>query len=258
MRKVSVTLLTVLLLGGLLQAEESKGITWPATLVKGKARLVRLKYKGGNWDKDMGEGGDYNLLLKYSEYTGLKIAPRTENVTAKELRQLPDEQLPAFLFITGSRGLRLTENEVESLRWYCQQKRGLLFIDNGGGRFHHAVQALVSRLFPERELVFIPNDDPLYQQPYRFPKGAPPLWHHSGDRALGVEFNNRWAVFYHQGDIHDIWKDGHSHPPEWFKDPEKGKEIASLAEKGYKMGINVLCYAYSQFAATPNDKAEQE
>ena len=54
------------------------------------------------------------------------------------------------------------------------------------------------------------NDDIIYRQPFVFPNGAPRLWHHSGNRALGLKHNGRWVVFYHQGDIYDAWKTGHS------------------------------------------------
>jgi hypothetical protein len=239
----------LLLVSAALQAEETGDAVWPESLTKGKARLVRLKYKGGNWDTDMGKGGDYNLLLKYKEHRGFQIASKTEALSAEELRQLTDDQLPAFMFITGSRGLWLTDDEASALRWYCKEKRGMLFIDNGGGSFHDAVLGLVSKVFPKRKLMDIPNEDPIYRQPFRFPEGAPSLWHHSGNRALGVQMDGRWAVFYHQGDIHDIWKSGHSHPPEWLKDPVKREEVLELAEQGYKAGINVLHYAYTHIEA---------
>jgi len=119
----------------------------------------------------------------------------------------------------------------------------MLFIDNAGGRFHRSVQTLVSKVFPKRTLVVIPNEDPIYRQPYRFPDGAPPLWHHSGDRALGVQIDGRWAVFYHQGDIHDAWKTGHS---------GVSKKVAEMA---YKLGINVMFYAHA--TAQPQDNTKK-
>ena len=116
-------------------------------------------------------------------------------------------------------------------------KGGMLFIDNGGGNFGQAVRQLVSRIFPDKPFIDIPNDDPIYQRPYSFPDGAPPFWHHDGTRAKGVRVGDRLAVFYHPGDINDAWKDGHSGASE------------EVAEQAYRLGINVMYYAFNAYYA---------
>ena len=113
----------------------------------------------------------------------------------------------------------------------------MLFADNGGGRFNGAFRSLLRRAFPELPVVDIPSDDAIFCEPYEFPNGAPPLWHHSGRRALGVKYEGRWIVFYHQGDINDAWKTGHS------------GASRSVAMQAYKMGINVMYRAFTQYLA---------
>jgi hypothetical protein len=215
-------------------------VKWPTLLRNDKARLVHLKYQGGDWDQGMRKGSDYNLLPKLKELTGVPIAAKTEHMTPKELKETDNGQLPAFLFVTGSRGIRLSKEEITILRWYCVEKYGMLFFDNGGGNFNQAVEKLLALVFPERKLFDIPNDDPIYQKPYQFPNGAPPLWHHSGRRALGIKEKDRWIVFYHQGDINDAWQTGHSGVSK------------TVEESAYKMGINVMYYAHTTFAQSQN------
>ena len=208
---------------------------WPQGLENSRIRFIRLKYRGGDWDQDMGRGADYNLLLKFHQQTGMKIASETEYKTADRLHLFPKKYAPPFIFVTGMGGISLSEREVKQVRDYCLKEHGMLFIDNGGGNFGGSVRAMLRRIFPGKPLVDIPNDDSIYRQPYVFPDGAPPFWHHDGYRALGVRDEGRWVAFYHPGDINDAWKDGHSGASE------------EVADQAYKLGINVMFYAFSQY-----------
>jgi hypothetical protein len=96
---------------------------------------------------------------------------------------------------------------------------------------------MLSKVLPGKPLIDIPNDDPIYRQPYIFPDGAPPFWHHDGTRARGVRLGDRLAVFYHPGDINDAWKDGHS------------GASSQVAEQAYRIGINVMYYAFNAYYA---------
>lgn len=208
---------------------------WPNGMEGSAIRFIRLKYRGGDWDQDMGKGADYNLLLKFNEWTGMKIAKDTEFREIERLKFFPKKKSPPFVFMTGMRGISLSEREVKVLRDYCLKEGGMLFIDNGGGHFDGAVKAMLRRVFPGKPLVDIPNDDTIYQRPYVFPDGAPPFWHHAGYRAMGVRDEGRWVVFYHPGDINDAWRDDHS------------GASAEVADQAYKLGINVMFYAFNQY-----------
>ena len=210
---------------------------WPHGMANARVRFIRLKYRGGDWDQDMGYGGDYNLLLKFRDITGFKIAANTEAMEINRLRRFPKHKAPPFVFLTGKGGIRLSAAEQKTLRWYCLEEGGMIFADNGGGHFGHAFRSLVRRAFPDLPLVDIASDDPIFRQPFAFPGGAPPLWHHDGRRALGVKFEGRWVVFYHPGDIADAWKTGHS-----------GASKA-VAARAFRLGINVMFYAFTQYLA---------
>ena len=208
---------------------------WPQGMEGAAVRFIRLKYRGGDWDQDMGKGADYNLLIKFHEWTGMKIAKDTEFREIERLKFFPKKKAPPFVFITGRGGLNVSDSEVKILRDYCLVEGGMLFIDNGGGHFDGSVKNLLRRVFPGKPLVDISNDDTIYQRPYVFPDGAPPFWHHAGCRALGVRDEGRWVVFYHPGDINDAWRDDHS------------GATAEVADQAYKLGVNVMFYAFNQY-----------
>lgn len=208
---------------------------WPEGMENARVRFIRLQYTGGDWDQDMGVDADYNMLLYFRDETGFKIAPNTEAVTISDLRYFPKGQKPPFVFITGKQGMRLTSAEIKTLRWYCLEEGGMILADNGGGSFDSAFRTIMRQVFPELQWVDIANDDILYNCYYQFPNGAPPLWHHSGYRALGLKHNGRWIVFYHQGDMNDAWKTGHS------------GASPQVAAESYRLGINLIFYAFTQY-----------
>ena len=212
-----------------------KGGGWPKGMEGANVRFIRLRYGGGDWDQDMGRGADYNLLIRFNQFTGLPIARETESREIDRLPLFPKKKSPPFVFLTGRGGLNVSEREVKILREYCEREGGMLFIDNGGGHFGRSVRQLLRRVFPGKNLVDIANDDPIYQAPFVFPDGAPPFWHHDGNRALGIRHEGRWVVFYHPGDVNDAWKDGHS------------GAAPQVADQAYKLGVNVIYYAFNQY-----------
>jgi pSer/pThr/pTyr-binding forkhead associated (FHA) protein len=208
---------------------------WPEGMEGTTVRFIRLEYKGGDWDQEMGKGSDYNLLIRFNQITGFPIARETESKQANRLKQFPKGRKPPFVYLTGKGSMQFSTSEINTLRWYTLEEGGLLFIDHGGGRFGRSVQDLMRRVYPGQPLVDIPNDDPIFQAPFVFPSGAPPLWQHGGSRAKGIRHEGRWVVFYHPGDMGDAWKDGHSGVA-----PE-------VAEQAYRMGINVMYYAFNTY-----------
>ena len=175
------------------------------------------------------------MLKQFYKRTKIPCKDRTESLDISDLVAFPKNQSPPFVYITGKRGLNAGDREIKVLREYLLKRNGMLFADNGGGYFHHAFDRLVRRLFPRKPWVDIPDDDEVYTCYYELPYGAPPLWHHSGTRALGIKHEGRWIVFYHQGDVNDAWKDGHSGTSE---------ENAELA---YQLGCNVMHYSFIKY-----------
>ena len=208
---------------------------WPRAAVNTRVRLIRLKYAGGDWDRNMGKGGDYNMLLYFKKITGLAIADNTESKEIERLGMFAKGKAPPLVTMTGSRGISVSDRQVKVLRRYCLDEGGMLLVDCGGGQFDRSFRALCKQVFTDKKLVEIPNDDPIFRQPFVFSNGAPPLWHHAGNRALGVRHRGRWVVFYHPGDMGSAWRTGHS-----------GASKA-VAERACKLGINIMYYAFTRY-----------
>ena len=219
---------------------------WPNGMEGAKVRFIRLKYRGGNWDQEMGKSGDYNMLVRFNQLTGLPIANETEAREIERLARFAKKKAPPFVFMTGSGNVNITSAEAKILREYCEKEYGMLFIDCGGGNFGSSVRNMLKRVFPGKNLVDIPNDDPIYQLPFVFPDGAPRFWHHDGNRALGIRHEGRIMVYYHPGDVKDAWKDGHSGASE------------QVADQAYKLGVNVIYYAFNQYYRRWYEQGEEE
>jgi hypothetical protein len=207
----------------------------PAGLENIAVRFIRLEYAGGDWDRNLGPDGDYPFLLEFARLTGFTAAPTTESIPVAALHRFPPHRAPPFVYLTGSGNVRLTDAELASLRWYCLEQAGLLFADCGGPAFDKPFRTLMARAFPELAWEEVANDDVLFQAPFLFPNGAPPLWHHAGRRALGLRHAGRWLVFYHPGSLGDAWKTGHS------------GAAPLLAAQACKLGTNVVHYAFCQY-----------
>ena len=53
-------------------------------------------------------------------------------------------------------------------------------------------------------------------------------------------------VYYHPGDVKDAWKDGHSGASE------------QVADQAYKLGVNVIYYAFNQYYRRWYEQGEEE
>lgn len=211
----------------------------------GRLRFIRLQVNGGiDWDQNMGEGADYNMLLYMAERLHITIAERTESKTITEVRLFTQGKAPPFVYLTG--GLRgsisLSPREREVLRDYLFEEGGMIFADAGGPGFDRAFRAMLRQTMPEYSLVTVSKDDPILMAPHPFADGAPQLWPHSRPPDLqGIKHNGRWVVIYHPGDINDAWKTGHKDA-----DPR-------VIEQAYKLGANIILYALLQYHRRQQD-----
>ncbi|MFM8291645.1 MAG: DUF4159 domain-containing protein [Planctomycetia bacterium] len=209
---------------------------WPEGVGNDPIRFLRIKHAGPGWDDGMDElsRADMNFLEEFKKVTGFKIARTPEARTIQQLRNFDKGFAPPFMYLTGAGSIPVSASDVKVLREYLLDG-GMLFADAGSPQFHQSFMALMAAVFPDRQVVTIADDDPLFQGPFTFPNGAPPLWHHGGDRALGVKHQNRWAVFYHPGDVNDAWKTGGS------------GMSRELSEQSYRLGVNILYHAFTNY-----------
>jgi len=204
---------------------------------RGRVRFIRLKYRGGDWDQDMDLHSGTNLLRQMRTH-GFPTADEEEAKTIRQLARFKKKRAPPFVYITGSRDIRLSAAEARILREYLLERGGMIFADNGGGRFNGSFRRMMAKVLEGVPYYWIdiPNDHPVYRAKFLL-NGAPPLWAHSGSRAAGIVHGGRLIVFYHQGDIGDAWKDMHS------------GARADVVEAAYRCGINVIVFAADQYRA---------
>ena len=209
---------------------------WPDGAGDAPVRFLRIKHGGPGWDDGMDEvsRADLNFLDEFKKVTGFKIARTPEARTIAQLKNFDKGYEPPFMYLTGSGPIPVTANDVKILREYLL-RGGMLFADAGSPTFDASFRSLMKAVFPDRQLVTIADDDPIFQTPFVFANGAPPLWHHGGNKALGVKHQKRWAVFYHPGDVNDAWKTGYS---------GMGR---ALAEQSYNLGVNVVYHAFTNY-----------
>ena len=190
--------------------------------------IARVQYDGGG-DWYANPSSLPNLIRAIRERTGMSVA-RTESRV-----RLTDDALwnHPFLHVTGHGTIKLSEQEVARLREYLTRGGFLHVSDNYG--LDESVRRELARVFPDRQLVDVPLDHPVYRVVYAFPKGLPKIHEHDGKpaRGLGIFLGPRLAVYYdYSSDLGNGWEDAEVH-----KDPPQ------LREAAIRMGVNLFVYA---------------
>ncbi|HRN54459.1 MAG TPA: DUF4159 domain-containing protein, partial [Gemmatimonadaceae bacterium] len=158
--------------------------------------VARLQYDGDDWYAN--PSALPNLIKALRARTTLDVEPQEVRLT------LDDDRLwdHPFLYLTGHGQIRFSEHEVERLRQYLLQG-GFLHADDNYG-LDAAFRREIARVFPDRELVDVPADHPIYRIVYPFPQGVPKIHEHDGKppRGYGIFIGNRLAVYYtHEADL---------------------------------------------------------
>jgi hypothetical protein len=222
--------------GGKMGVGGGKTGGWPDGMDKSLVRLIRMEYDGPGWDDGMDavSRADMNFLDAFRKMTGFNTARQSESHPISWLRKYRKGFAPPFVYMTGSGQINVSAQDLKILRQYLYDG-GMLFADCGSGYWDRNFRTFVRNLCPGEPLLVVADDDPLFQVPFSFPNGAPPLWHHGGMRAMGIKHKGRWIVFYHPGDINDAWKTGSS-----GMDPR-------LASGAIEMGVNIIYYSFTHY-----------
>ena len=140
-----------------------------------------------------------------------------------------------FVHMTGHGNVVWNGNDQANLRSYLMGG-GFLHIDDNFG-MDPFIRGQIKQLFPEKELVEVPFDHPIYHQKYNFPKGLPKVHEHDGlpPQGFGIFDNGRLVLFYtYESDLGDGWED-----PSVHNDPQ------DLRMEALKMGANIVQYAFT-------------
>lgn len=195
-----------------------------------RVAIGRLQYDGGG-DWYANPSALPNLIDALRRRTSLEVEP--EEVRAR----LTDDRLwdVGFLYMTGHGNVSFSEAEVRRLREWIL-RGGFLHADDNYG-FDESFRREIARVFPDRPLVDVPLNHPVYSVVYQFPQGIPKIHEHDGrpPRGMGIFIGDRLAVFYsYESDLGNGWEDlaTYNNPPE-------------LHEQALRMGVNLVVYAVS-------------
>ena len=194
----------------------------------GALTIGRLQYDGGG-DWYGNPSSLPNLLRAIRQSTTINVEPRERVVSLHS----PDLWDIPYIYATGHGNIHLSDQEVTTLRRYLENG-GFFHADDNYG-LDQSFRREITRVFPDRPLVDVPLDHPIYHLVYEFPQGIPKIHEHDGKPAqgLGIFLNGRLVVYYsYQSDLGDGWED-----PEVHKDPPEKRQAA------LRMGVNLFTYA---------------
>ena len=190
--------------------------------------IGRLHYGGGG-DWYANPSSLPNLLAEIGRRTSLPVAAREQvvTITGPDLWDMP------FIYMTGHGNVLFSDEEVLILRRYLENG-GFLHADDNYG-MDESFRREIARVFPNRPLVEVPLDHPVYSVVYEMPLGIPKIHEHDGEPAqgFGIFVGTRLVVFYsYQTDLGDGWEDADVHG-----DPADVRELA------LQMGVNLYVFA---------------
>jgi hypothetical protein len=197
----------------------------------GELTIAQLQYGGGG-DWYANPSALPNLLAEIRKRAGLHVSerPAQTRLTDPTLWNYP------FLYLTGHGNIRFTPEEARILRTYLEGG-GFLHVDDNYG-LDESFRREIRKVFPDRQLVELPRDHPVYRTFYDLPEGLPKIHKHDGKPAqgFGIFHEGRLVVYYsYESDLGNGWEDA-----DRYHDPPE------LREKAFRMGVNLFLYALAQ------------
>lgn len=200
------------------------------TMYLGQAQeLAILKYSGGgDWYANPTALPNLVRYCNANIKTKLSEKPITVEPGSTLLFQYP------WVHMTGHGNVVFSNEEQQNLRTYLLSG-GFLHIDDNYGMKPYILRELEA-LFPDKELVELGTDHPLFSSVHTFANGLPKIHEHDGERpqALGIFHENRLVLLLTlEADLGDGWEDPsvHNDPPE-------------IRQKALEMGANIIHYVF--------------
>ncbi len=198
---------------------------------KQEMKIALLKYNGGgDWYANPTSLPNLIAYCNTNLKTNINPEPATIEIGTPELFNYP------FAHITGHGNIIFSESEANNLRIYLEGG-GFLHVDDNYG-IDEFFRREIKKVFPEKELVELPPNHPIFHQKYKFNEGLPKIHEHDNKppQAFGLFIGDRMVCLYtHEADLGDGWEDADVH-----NDP------AEVREKALKMGANIIQYVFGQ------------
>ena len=137
-----------------------------------------------------------------------------------------------MLHLTGHGNVVFSNSDVKNLRDYLLSG-GFLHIDDNYG-IDQYIRREMKKVFPDAEFEELPENHPIYNQHYSFPKGLPKIHEHDGKPAqgFGIIVDGRLVCFYtYECDLGDGWEN-----------PEVHNDTQEIHQTALQMGANIVQY----------------
>ncbi len=194
-------------------------------------KLALLKYNGGgDWYSVV--DAMQNLAQYCNEQLNMNIDKNyaTVEVGSAEIYNYP------FLFMTGHGNIVFSDAEAANLRNYLIGG-GFLFVDDDYGMGPY-FRVAIKEIFPEKEMVELPYQHPVYHQKYDFNNGTPKI--HEHDKKPPVTY----AIF-HEGRVVCIYAE-ESNISDGWESPEVHNDPEPMRRAALQMGANIVQFAFTQ------------
>jgi len=196
-----------------------------------KFSIARIHYGGGgDWYSD--PSSIPNLLDFLDKNTSISVDSEEIRIKLTD----SDASFYPYLYLTGHGNIRFTNEEIIILRSMLINGAFLHADDNYG--MDKSFRRELKRLFPNKDLVSLPNDHPIFSSYYVIESGLPKIHEHDNmpPQALGLFEKNRLILLYtYESDLGDGWEDESVHKDPW-----------EIREKALKMGTNIIHYVLTQ------------
>lgn len=194
--------------------------------------IPRLKYSGGgDWYSD--PTSMLNLMKQARKR--LNIPATTEDVVVS----ISDTDLFKYpmIYMSGHGKVKFKDFELNRLRTYLDNG-GFLWASDDYGLDKYIRQEM-KRLYPDKELVLLSKEHPIFHGAYDMPEGLPKVHEHDGKppQAYAIFDKGRMTFLYtHECDIGDGIADEGVHQGD---SPE-------IREKAMKTALNILSFVMTQ------------
>ncbi|MFL2983571.1 MAG: DUF4159 domain-containing protein [Candidatus Neomarinimicrobiota bacterium] len=193
--------------------------------------IARIHYSGGgDWYSDPSSIPNLLNFLEANTSISAKNDEIRIKLTDKNVFQHP------YLYLTGHGNIKFSDEEVIALR-NILMNNGFLHADDNYG-MDNSFRREMKRVFPNKELVTLPNDHLIFNNYYNFPNGLPKIHEHDGKppQALALFENGKMIVLYtYESDLGDGWEDASVHQDSW-----------EARESALKMGVNIIYFSLTQ------------
>ena len=191
--------------------------------------IAVLKYGGGgDWYANPTSLPNLIDFCNRNIDTKIHPKPQTVEVGSSDIYQYP------FLHMTGHGNVFFSPEDADNLNRYLLGG-GFLHIDDNYGMEPYLIKEL-DKVFPDKELIELGADHPIFDQNYKFPQGLPKIHEHDGKRpqAFGFFHEGRLVLlFTYECDLGNGWEDQEVH-----NDPE------DVRSKALQIGANIISYVF--------------